>query len=1060
MHKFILLSSVCILSVACQDDPLMDVRIEDANGMATITLNIPTTGKDTPDDEKIGDVRLMAFASRTAGSTADIAELQYNGLVANQKQILLPVGKSDFYISANAEFLNLSGVSNPAQLQATNLTFEKLSQSPFPMLGVYKNINIKNGEAKEDDGTIANIGSGLKRVASKLTLNIEYTSKENEYVLSIDSAKVFNRPVEVSLLPTIYNGTTYVSDAVDMKNAETESEVINSAGDTTRVYKPMTFYLSEYLLSKETMGSSTYVTIYAHTVSPTSKKVVKKEYKVYIGDWFGTMAYSDFPHDKPTDLGIIPLGVTRGKNYILNGKLHGSGELLANNTTVRVEDWNTVEIDVDITRPFLNLMDTELLVNPLNAEGTALVYITNRPFSEIGVEITNNPGNRFIVEKVAGNNEIRFKHKIEGILRLDTVVDNLRKPFTGQAKITLDTPNGKLEKNITLVAFNPLSRYYVRKNGNYDNIDKTSPQSDWLQAKWSIAKGYRSPYSGFGDGNKKGFDPNKTTMDDVASDTISGCAQYWENSTNDVDMGQGKWRLPKGTSMEGENSEIKRMQKLLSQLIVDENYYWERLQFASNIWGRDDDSDRAYLLSQTGDVITDSKTSKHYVRCVRDVEAKKAIGASYLFLSHSYYEVPLYAFKTHRIPITFESDAPVSVSLYDDLGVNISNIKNARLPFVGYVDNISVPSIPFTVFPNWYYRSYGEMFYEDNHNGHIYRDYLWDKCSERNRGDFYLEPAFLRMVSDNPIREVIGDVIGASPVELMGKTYKLIFSAGSIQKVVLVKLVNNLSDEKNSRKSSAIGNPLTYFEAHGVRQQYVGYDLQSNQEISSERNLLNYNWSSLVPDTLTGCAAYYEKSPSDPETGIGNWSPMSFFPNGITNYVSSYYWYQYSDKDSIQTTIGWEKLLGFSPQEVALGYWTTVKGNYEALVTVTDPYIKKKPDSWPIRKDDKAYVRCVRTSGKDRLQLSSQDVKFEAEETDISILYYTDSGGIEFRKLFFSNAQGRQPFEVSIDVATSVIHITRKENSSVGDKMNLLVYTKSDNPKKKQYKIISVEITN
>lgn len=1056
MHKFILLSLVCILSVACQDDPLMDVRIEDANGMATITLNIPTTGKDTPDDEKIGDVRLMAFASRTAGSTADIAELQYNGLVANQKQILLPVGKSDFYISANAEFLNLSGVSNPAQLQATNLTFEKLSQSPFPMLGVYKNINIKNGEVKEDDGTIANIGSGLKRVASKLTLNIEYTSKENEYVLSIDSAKVFNRPVEVSLLPTIYNGTTYVSDAVDMKNAETESEVINPAGDITRVYKPMTFYLSEYLLSKETMGSSTYVTIYAHTVNPTSKKVAKKEYKVYIGDWFGTMAYSDFPHDKPTDLGIIPLGITRGKNYILNGKLHGSGELLANNTTVRVEDWNTVAIDVDITRPFLNLMDTELLVNPLNAEGTALVYVTNRPFSEIDVKITNNPGNRFIVEKVAGNNEIRFKHKIEGILRLDTMVDNLRKPFTGQAKITLNTPNGKLEKSITLVALNPLSRYFVRENGNYDNIDATSPQSDWLQAKWSIAKGYRSPYSGFGDENKKGFDPNKTTMNDVASDTISGCAQYWENSINDVERGQGKWRLPKGTSMEGEDSEIKRMQKLLSQLISNKDNYWERLEFGPNSWGRDDDSDRAYLLSQTGDVITASKTSKHYVRCVRDIESKKANSASFLFLSHSYYEVPLYAFKTHRIPITFESDAPVSIALYDASGINITNIKNIKLPFVGYIDNIKDPTQPVIAFPNWFYVPIdGGSFYPP-----LYPDYMWDNQSERNKGDFYLEPAFLRMVTGNDVNYLIGNVIGTSPVELISGTYKLIFSAGDIHKVVLVKVINNLSDEKIARKSSAIGNPLSYFEAHGVRQQYVGYDLELDTEINIEKNMLNYFWTSLVPDTLTGCAAYYERSPSDPETGIGNWAATPFFPNGIAGYLTAYYWDQYHDNDSIQTTIGWEKHLGFSPQKVESGYWSTVKGNHAGSMYVTNPYAAGDAFMWIINKYDKAYVRCVRIVGKDRLQLSSQVVKFEAEQTNVNILYYTDSGGIEFRKLFFSNTQGRQPFEVSIDTAASVIRITRKENSSVGDKMNLLIYTKSDTPKKKQYKIISVEVTN
>lgn len=1056
MHKFILLFLVCMLNAACQDEPLMESSIEDVDGMATINLEIPTTGKDVPDEQKIEKVRFMAFASRTSGSSDEKADCQYNDLVTNGHKIILPVGKTDFYISANAEFAGLDNISNPAELKNRKVPFEKLTQPLFPMIGVYKNIDIKNGEAKDAEGNAVNIGAGLVRVASKLTVNIEYTSKEKEYDLTVDSAKVFNRPAEVTLLPTIYAvDRGYVSATADMKNAEKEKDLLNTNSMTTTVYKPMTFYLSEYLLSKETMKSSTYVQIYAHTVKPNSKEVIKKEYKVYIGDWFGTTDYSTFPQDDPTKLGAMGLGITRGKHYILNGKLEGSGELLGNTTTVSVEDWKAVTINGDIIHPFLNLSDTELLINPLDAQGTALTYTTNRPFEEIKVELGDNPNGRFIFEGIGKDGEIRFKHKIDGIQRLDTLIDGVRKPFTCPVKITLNTPNGVLEKQVTLISFNPISRFYLRTDADYASLKpQTTLTDDMLKAPWRIARGYRSVYSGFGDSDKKDFDPNVKTMGDAASDTISGCAQYWENSTTDFQKGQGHWRLPKGTSQDGNDSELKRMQTLLSNFPQDA--LMEGLYSGVSFWGSNDEFTNAYILSEIGDVRTSQKSSNHYVRCIRDTGAQKLKDASYLNVSHSYYEVPLFAYRYDLIPITFESDVPVDIEIYNELGENISNIENREIPFIGRVDDVPGAYMPYTVFPVWMYIPFGKYYYYGKEN--TYFSYLWDNCGDRTHGNFYLDPAMLKVMGENPTKNGSGEILGTPPRLFVNKLYRLIFKAGSIKKVVSVKVVNNLADEKLSRESSALNHAMTYFEAHGVRRKYVGYNIKTNTAMLDETDLNFVPWVSLVPDTLTGCAAYYEGSPSDPETGIGNWRLDYYSPSGLYSYVLTYCFNQYNDKTLVESEATWKNLLGFSLLDV--DYWTNYTSpDNNSLVQITKPYNSDVNASWS-DKTDKKYVRCVRMLNKDRLQLSSLNVTFKiGGKQSAEILYYTDANDIEMQRLFFSKSKDREPFEVSND-GTGRIRITRKDNSIAGDKMNLLIQTKSDNPKKKQYRIISVQVIN
>lgn len=1018
-HGVLLSCLACGLGVSCADDYFSEN--ESVGRMTTLSIQLPKAG--AGDDSQVSSARFIAFQAGGGGTSG---VLQVNTHISTSTaNVEIPIGKSNIYIIANStEITGLESITDEASLKQQIATWEQAKKMPHIMVGSYHNVSIEKDGLKDSDGNIINAGKGMQRLASKLTVHLECESLGGADMV-IDSVTVNNRAINIPLLSQTFSGNTFVPSKMDLKKDFT-------AGTTGNVttYQPFDFYLSEYLVDAAHAGQSTCLYIHAHHEGSNEHL----SYPVYIGDWFGKgHTYEEFKGNKaPAEVvGITGLSVTRNKHYTLTCKLKGE-EQTGMRIKTEVKNWEVVDINGDVVAPYLILSSTDLLVNPLKAEGTSLHYESSVGKDNITVSITDNPDNRFTYTLT--DNNIRFIHSNLNVTRLTTTVDG--QPVLGKAIITAKDGNTQVSKTVTLGVFNPISRFYVRGAETTTDYNALSP-SKTIDTQWALdwagAMGYANPYQG-ATASVSGKNPNSTLMGDAISDTYSGCSSYWESALQDNYKGRGVWRLP--SSDGGDDSEAARLAKLLHNLNVSVMDF--DVTANTPIWSLEADAVRAKVVTPGGGVIqltNQAKNTSRLVRCVRDLDSSTNSGsASYLNVSHNKYEIAPISYRSNMntSSIYYESDAPVTISLLDKDNNDISDVKSV-LPFIGFTaesdERLYGGSEPTIAFPN--------------------------ASTRFKKGYFCLHSSLQSSLDES--KTTLGRLNnGIPPVTLRANRYSLQFKAGDIIKVVQIVVVNSLAKED--------AGYLNYMDAVGISKVYSGYDYSLNSKYIS-RSATDINLSLPVSDKATGCAGYYEGTPDNLETGKGCWM-ISYLPRYLGMTVQSYF-------------SNWQYQLGFlnafdignlskaygdganfqrsAPDGWSLAYyWSTLTVPVSTAYQIVTESVMGSNMS--VAKTSSAYVRCERRLNADILSLSSQYIELSPANS-AEVLYYTNVSlaPISNDDVMYVSGSQPTPFTVTHPVSGKLT-ISCNSSAAPGDEANLLLRTAGRTKRSVTYKIIKLKV--
>lgn len=1013
-HGVLLSCLACGLGVSCADDYFSEN--ESVGRMTTLSIQLPKAG--AGDDSQVSSARFIAFQAGGGGTSG---VLQVNTHISTSTaNVEIPIGKSNIYIIANStEITGLESITDEASLKQQIATWEQAKKMPHIMVGSYHNVSIEKDGLKDSDGNIINAGKGMQRLASKLTVHLECESLGGAD-MAIDSVTVHNRAINISLLSQAFSGNTFVPSKTDLKKDFTP---VRTTGNVT-TYQPFDFYLSEYLVDAAHAGQSTCLYIHAHHEG-TNEHL---SYPVYIGDWFGKgHTYEEFKGDKtPAEVvGITGLSVTRNKHYTLTCKLKGEEET-GMNVITSVEEWKVVKINGDINAPYLNLSNTELLVNPLKAEGTPLHYESSVAKEHITVLITDNPDKRFTY--TITDNSIRFIHSNLAVTSLTMSADG--NPIVGKAVITATDGEAKISKTVSLGVFNPISSFYVRGtvDTNYGSLVPSSNIDTQWALDWSVAMGYANPYQGV-----SGKNPNSILMGDAISDTYSGCSGYWESVLQDNYKGRGVWRLPSGDG--GDNSEAARLVKLLHNL--DVNLLKFDAPANTPIWSSEANATQANTAFFNGGAVqltNQAKSTTRLVRCVRDLDSSTNSVASYLSVSHNKYEVSPITYRSNMntSSIYYESDVPVTISLLDESNNDISDVRSV-LPFIGFTSELDEAlyggSEPLIAFPNG--------------------------GTRLKKGYFCLHSSLQSSMPDGSTTSLGKINDGIPPVTLRSNRYSLQFKAGNIVKIVPIVVVNSLAKED--------AGYLTFMDAAGIGEVYSGYDYSLKRKFISS-NVTSVELSLPVSDNEKGCAGYFEGNPDDLQTGKGCWL-ISYLPKYLGTAVQSYF-------NSWQYRLGftspWEvenlskaygdgaDLQGPNSQGMVAYYWSTLPNPLTSeyqVVTESSTGIDNNK-----KKKDLAYVRCERRLNADILSLSNRLIELSAGGSS-EVLYYTNTSLAPVSNADILRVSGSNPSPFTVtNTVSGKLTINCSTTAVSGDEANLLLHTVGKSKRAETYKIIKLKV--
>lgn len=1024
LHALLTAFVVCGIGTSCADEYFSDNK--SSGGMATLKVQFPKMGSG---DGRVTTLRFIAFQAGAAGTSGT---LQLNALLVGNLAdigVSIPMGNSNIYIIGNPPVeLDLGDVKTEVDLAAKIATWEMSKGEPHIMVESYRNVRIEKNAVKDSNGNVITLGQGLKRLISKLTVNLQYESLGGRNLV-IDSVTIGNRAAYSMLLPCAFEGDSYVPSAKDRVTQLTET---GTAGNTT-TYQALNFYLSEYLVNAAHVGHSTCMHIYAHSQDNENERFA---YPVYIGDWFGgSITYDDFKDaETPAKLvGVDGLSVTRNKHYTLNCTLKGAAQTGMQIQT-DVEEWTVVDIHGDITMPYFNMSSTEVMVSPLKAQGTSVNYQASVPRDSISVVITHNPDNRF--SYTISDQYINFIHSR---LDVDSLTTATGLPIKGMAVVTVRDGNARLSKNIALGVFNPISRFYVRGTDMNHNYAATMPatviNNDWAM-NWANASGYNNPYAGATTA-LHGQNPATTMMNNAIADSYSGCAAYWEEANNDRNKGRGLWRLPNNEG--GSDSEAVRLMTLLQHLDAT-GLGFDNVAQNSPVWTSTENGATTAKVVQYGVAsTTPNKTAANLVRCIRDLDNTLSDGgSSYLSVSHNVYEVAPIAYRTTigTAPIYYESDGPVAIKLLDENGNDISN-KGLGMPFIGFSadteDILYAADEPSIAFPN-------------------------NSYAKKEKGYFCLHSTLSEGYSENLTS--LGDLKGPMPSELRKRKYTLLFTAGSLEKAVQIEVVNPLATKDVGFMSIVKGM--------GLSDQYAGYDYILKKRTTTGTDPRTMSIAMPVPDVTTGCAGYYENNSSDPKTGVGNWFVSSLIKHlGAIYAVNFNRWSSqlgnWFDGKNIDRIYG--PGAGFIAVSGGLNanYWTTMyslaypdKHSYIIILSGSSTPMDK-------RSNPSAFVRCERRLNADVLNLSTQYVELAAGASK-EILFYTNAISIaNVTSEDVLHISGTNPAFTATTTTTTTTNTGRivincLDVAESGSEANLLVHTVGKSKRSETYKIIKLKV--
>lgn len=1020
LYGILLLGVACGMGTSCADDYFSEG--ESSGRMATLHVQFPKAG--TSADSQVTSARFIAFEAGGSGVSGRL--LVNSGITPDNARVLIPVGRSNIYIIANApSSLGLDTITTEKSLKATTATWAEAKFLPHIMVGSYHNVSIEQTGVKDAEGNSITVGKDVQRIVAKLTVSLQYKSQGGNDIV-IDSVTVKNRASYSSLLARAFDGSSYVPTATDRVESLTET----GTTDNTTTYIPLEFYLSEYLVDDDHKSNSACLFIHAHQGTTVLK------YPVYIGDWFDTgVSYDEFGHaDTPAALvGITGLSVTRNKHYKLACNL--KGELT--NLKTSVEEWTVVDITGDINTPYINFERTEVMVNPLSEQGTSVAYTSSMPKENISVEFTENPDSRFSC--TVTDKSINFIHKD----RVSRITDTSGKYLTGKAIVTARDGSTTFKTEILLGVFNPLSKFYVRGGAisyDYGSLSPATARSTSWKTTWSLASGYSNPYKGIVS-TLVGKNPNLTYMNAAIADQTSGCGGYWEGSKENPQTGIGCWRLPS-------RSEALRMLPLLyfshENLVElgcdDVDIYYNGLSVdIMTMWTSDEDGTEAASVvhyfkdSDRAEAVSMRKSVEYYIRCVRNIDNTSVSGgSSYLLVSHNTYEVSPLSFRTTPgvVPIYYESDGPVSVSLIDENGNDISN-KGVGMPFVGfssgnedalfrYVENAEWSSAgePPIVFPN---KSYSPTT----------KGYFCLHSTVRAAQEYFTS---------------LGDLKGSKISDTRKSKYTLLFRSGTLSKSVPISIVNPLATVN-------VGS-MSLEDAMGISHDYAGYDYWQKRVITSSKiDAIELNMP--VSDRFdVGCGKYYEGSPTDPQTGVGNWfvAPTIIAVAGAMATNRDRWGYAFNPTAANYNDMYGEG-LNFTSTDIQYNksFWTTRSVTDKKMQSTVAMYIGSASNAV---KSSSQIVRCERRLNADILTLSTQSLSLSPGQS-ADILYYTDVKGVSFQVL----SLGDNSAFTTTTTTTGRIKVNCKAGSASGSEANLLVETVGGMSKRsKTYKIVKLKV--
>lgn len=1017
----LLLFAVVFGTMSCTDDYFADNG--SSGRLAALSVQLPKAGGG---DSQVTSAYFIAFQAGGAGTSGT---LQQNTLITGSTaHIEVPVGNSNIYIIGNAPAsLGLSVVRTEEELVAKTAAWEVSKNEPHIMVESYRNVRIEKDAVKDGEGNTITLGQGLKRLISKLTVNLQYQSLGGKALL-IDSVTIGNRAAYSGVLPRMFDGNTYVSSTIDRKTSFTEASV--AEGVTT--YQPLDFYLSEYLVNAAHAMASTCLYIHAHNEGEDTPV----SFPVYIGDWFGKgVTYEDFKNaDTPAKLvGTEGLSVSRNKHYTLTCKLKGA-EQAGIQLTTTVKEWQVVNINGDIAAPYFNIASTDIMVNPLKEKGTPVKYESSASLDKITVQMTKNPNNRFSCS--IDGNYIYFVHSN---LQVDSLTTKAGTPITGTAVITVTDGETKISKEVTVGVFNPISRFYVRGTGvdhDYSVAQPSTTSPDWAM-DWAKAKGYNNPYAG-AETSLHGKEPNTTFMGNALIDSrSSGCGEYWENSKTDRNKGQGIWRLP---NAEGDDkSEAARLITLLRYLNVSSLGFDTTADNGTFLWtSTEDGATMAKVVRDNNGISPElssgNKNNSNLVRCIRDIDNTSTSGAaSYLSVSHNIYEVVPVPSRGYagNVLIYYESDSPVTIKLLDENGNDISNLERG-IPFIGFTSDSEE-----VLLKNKYYYYPPHAFPKPN-------------TAPLKKGFFCLHSSSYEGEYTSPW---YGDnkLYGPLPAKIRKNKYSLLFTTGNLSKSVSIQFVNTIA-------AKDLDSQMNMMNAMGISRIYGGYDYRQRVRIPRTDYFDNTIYMA-VSDTLTGCGSYYEGNPYDPKTGIGNWYVSQMIPV-FGGYLAGNFeiWGLPPTGGGVLNEIYGDDLhlTGGTYWMTDVYQWTTGKSNYtfNGSTGVIWGSVNKI--------ETMALVRCERLLNTDILTLSTQHVEL-SRGASTDVIYYTDAeriGNIENEDII--SLHGSDPaFTVTLsnsNTNSGRIQIKCKDDAKSGSITNLLLHTEGKVKSASTYKIIKLKV--
>ncbi len=1032
-----------VLPTGCQDD--WDKYGDGSSGRkVTVNLKLPVALATTVDlEDEIANAHFYAYG---IGSDSPIAYRHITSTTG--QQILIPVGKCDIYIVANYKGTKLNQNTARSVIEGETFTREAVTKQPFVMLGVYKGVTISSeGQIKYGEEDITS-KLELERIAAKVTLKI---TDLNDETVVIKSIRVQNMAVASFLMPDKpYQPDDIYSETIDLTQAATDTCI---------------FYLPEYIVNDAHKNKSTYVTILVQV----GDEELQREYKIYIGDWFGYSLNYDawdweatvkdpslIPSktDPNTKIGLSGLSVTRNKHYIFTGTVESNVTLPAGELTgtVAVTPWKEINIDTEITQsPNFTILETELFVNTLT--GVRVAYTTTMP--DIEVKLSVNPDDRFEYALNQDSSIITFTHKMS----VTKYEDNDGAPILGKAtiKVSNASQGGKssISKTITLIPFSPVAKRLV----SFESLSGVTYAMRWpllMGYTWNRSSGtgkYTLDYNGL-----MGKDPSKTYMGGAPPDAfyLPSCTSYFEDDPNDSDLGKGCWRLPT----------VKELEAIEEILLSDNNGNFEKLPSSAGtsqrlpyFWSSTEQSSThamivpsrgsGYTINGAKSQAVNKSTADYFARCVRDNNKRGTTKATYLDVSVEYYELPIGEYPDNMlstIPITYSSDKEVSIVLYDadgrDISLNEKGKPKVDPYFLGYnvgvnesLDNTSgkqlyLPGHLITLSKNTVGWSVSKTTYLTNSNKKTGQFYLFPNTQSMQRMS-----TFLSQTNSSPAAYTfIPPQINRILYSMNGfREFNLVFSAGSnLSKSVRIRVVNPVGQQDTTK------DPSPYLTEIGTDEQfYRGFDVATNTLYPKGNSTINLMESTikaiLVPDTETGCGSYFEGAPSDPITGKGNWFFNSTFPNRLVEYVRDRILINsQAGGEKGETTEGdkyvtdynqayWKNYLGlenlkFTDYEHRDIYWGIGDLDYQAygynLVRIMHTNFNpgKYAKGWSGDLKAQAFARCVRLLNKPSLSLSDALVIFKASGNNspkkISV-YTSAKGGITtMRILPIGNANG------------------------------------------------------